>query len=94
MIDLLTAGAFATYWLVRLVRVLPGMRPLLIAGRKPWACDICLSSWCALFLGTVWSALSGFADITSILLSPAAAGGAILLIGLAPEPPLDYEEPK
>jgi len=42
------AAGLAAAGLTAVVRVLPGVAGLLLAGRKPWACDVCMSWWTAL----------------------------------------------
>jgi hypothetical protein len=45
---MLAALGLAAFYLATLVRALPGVRGLVRSGIKPFACDVCMSAWCAL----------------------------------------------
>jgi len=45
--DVLLCGLGAAYATV-LLRLLPGIRSLTAEGRKPFACDVCMSFWASL----------------------------------------------
>jgi hypothetical protein len=42
------AAGLASAGLTAVVRVLPGVAGLLLAGKKPWACDTCMGFWSSL----------------------------------------------
>jgi hypothetical protein len=83
--------AFAAVALTRVVRALPFVRPLVEAGRKPWACDACMAAWTSV-LWCVAAVVSGHVPllVAAIGLAPAAGAAATLLTltkdPLAPPP--------
>lgn len=45
--------------LIQLVRQIPWVDRQMLAGRKPWVCDLCMSWWSALLGTTFWLLLDG-----------------------------------
>ena len=45
--------------LVQLARQVPWVDRQMMAGKKPWVCDLCMSWWTALIGTGVWMALDG-----------------------------------
>lgn len=45
--------------LVQLVRQLAWVNAQMIAGKKPWVCDLCMSWWTSALATAAWSLLEG-----------------------------------
>ena len=73
--DVLLCGLGAAYATV-LLRLLPGIRSLTAEGRKPFACDVCMSFWGALPLTLYYVGLS----LQAIPVQLAAAGVSYALL--------------
>lgn len=52
---LLRAGlyAFVIYWGVSFVRALPKIEGKFLMGRKPWGCNLCMTTWGGIALGVL-----------------------------------------
>lgn len=86
MIDFMLPLAFAVFALVSVVRKLGRVAPKVLDGRKPWACDACMSTWASL-LGLILFVPVYFyldASIAFLLVwAGGAAGLAMLLLAIA-----------
>lgn len=54
------AYALVIYWLVSFIRTLPKIEGRFLTGRKPWGCNVCMTTWCGLWLGLVVALPDGF----------------------------------
>jgi hypothetical protein len=46
--------AFAAAGLVQLVRLNPWVGRQMMAGKKPWVCDLCMSWWTSILVTGLW----------------------------------------
>jgi len=77
----LVADALAVWFGVEFVRVLPGVRGLLMRGVRPFACDVCMCAWLA--LSWCGAAALRIGDHSALWAVPGAAGGGLVLLRLA-----------
>ena len=67
-----------SYWLVNAIRSPDRVKLLLVAGRKPWACNVCMSLWSSLASSFGLFLLVGGTD--AILSGVGAIGGCYWLL--------------
>jgi len=78
MLGLITSFGLTVFFLVELVRKLPGVETWALAGKRPWGCDLCMSFWTSVLV-MVLTALIG--DVTWRMLPWLIPGaGAISLV--------------
>lgn len=75
-----------TFFVVRTLRVLPAVRDWDRAGRRPWACDVCMTFWVAGLwtLVLLWPPPFSWRDL---VMWPAGAGVALLILDWLGRPP-------
>ncbi len=73
--------------MVNVIRLLPGIRGLVLKGKKPWACDVCMAFWST-------ATVNLFAYFVLGEETVALSGGAAMMVSLwalrrgpAPPPP-------
>lgn len=52
--------ALVIYWLVSFIRALPKIEGKFLTGKKPWGCNLCMTTWCGLWLGLIIALPDGF----------------------------------
>ena len=103
MMDRVALLALAAFALVKFVRTFSWVKDRELAGVKPWACDVCSSSWAAIFLSVVstadpaigWLTFGDHVSLDVVRLlwwlgtGAAAAGGCLVIMSLVDgtEPP-------
>lgn len=87
VIDLL-GSIFAIFFFINILRVLPLLRDLYYQGKKPLACDVCITFWVVLALALVgaylWAPLRFLWDL---LAAAAVMGGVLALLRYFPQTP-------
>jgi len=79
-----------SYFVVQVVRRLPVIEDLALSGRRPFACDVCMSFWSAAMLAIVWYALyHAFSWVTWL----GAAGMCFALLTLGQGTPVTLPPP-
>lgn len=51
--------ALTALGLIQLLRQIPWVQRQMLAGRKPWVCDLCMSWWTSLLTGWAWAFFDG-----------------------------------
>lgn len=51
--------ALSAAGLIQLLRQIPWVQRQMLAGHKPWVCDLCMSWWTSLIAGAAWCFLDG-----------------------------------
>ena len=65
------------------VRTLPWVDAKVLAGVKPWACDVCSCFWSTL----LWSPVVYYWGLEALLAAPPAYTVALALLGVLSRPP-------
>jgi hypothetical protein len=56
--------AFSAAGVIQLVRVIPWVERQMLAGKKPWVCDLCMSWWTTGISLGLWTLLAPAAGLT------------------------------
>ena len=90
--------AWSTVGAVLVIRALPGVEKLVLQGKKPFACDLCMSWWTSILISG-FLALLFYDPIWFIGVLPSVAAGVWILGRMYPAPqggsfpPLPGDEP-
>jgi hypothetical protein len=49
--------ALTAVGLIQLIRLIPWVYRQMLAGKKPWVCDLCMSFWTSILSGSAWALL-------------------------------------
>ena len=80
--------AFALFFLINLLRVLPLFRDLYARGKKPLSCDVCMAFWAVLAVALLGLyVFHQYAFLADVPVAVPAAGGLLALLRLFPQTP-------